>query len=90
MGAENRRHMVRRPIRGLGGGLQTVQCSFQGLGGAPHTLQRLFQSLEGALCPSGEHACAVMSRSSNLPGHLDERRTVEWQRRAVGHRDWRG
>lgn len=41
------------------------------------------------LCPSGERACAVTSRSTNLPGHRNERRTVEWQRRAVERVDWR-
>ncbi|MBI4519155.1 MAG: carboxypeptidase regulatory-like domain-containing protein, partial [Deltaproteobacteria bacterium] len=40
------------------------------------------------MCPSGEHACALTSRSTNLPGHLDERRMVEWQGRTAQRRDW--
>ncbi|MBI4517466.1 MAG: LysR family transcriptional regulator, partial [Deltaproteobacteria bacterium] len=55
------------------------------LDGAPVLLPTdntaLRRSLEQWLCPSGEHACALTSRSTNLPGHLDERRMVEWQGR---------
>jgi hypothetical protein len=38
-------------------------------------------------CPFGERACAVTSRSSKLPGRLDERRTAECERRVVERRD---
>jgi len=44
----------------------------------------------GSGCPFGKHACGATPRSSNLPGHLDERRTIEWRGRATERKDWHG